>query len=210
MLYITTPTCTSSNLSTVCCASQDTMAGWHHCCIPQVRRDSNERRLLPEPVSSSVPCRRIIGQRRSQNCNQRAWLSRDGFFFDRYLVPLLDNHCVQQRRLPVGGTTVARILVQSIPKPLSGSHPNALLKDTVQTLTKLQRCKSPLRTSPIPFSSPKNGVTVLHVSCLTAVAKKRIRRTGTVGLPATTIAQIQRGYRGVVVHLGRLERSPSY
>ena len=72
------------------------------------RRSSNDRLLL-EPVSSSVPRRRIIKQR-SQNRNRQV---AQGGFIVCYFVPLPDNHCVQQNLLPVGGATVARTAIRS-------------------------------------------------------------------------------------------------
>ena len=51
MLYTTTLTCTSGDLSMVYHTSQDTTAGWRHCYTPRARRNSTEHRLLPEPVS---------------------------------------------------------------------------------------------------------------------------------------------------------------
>ena len=45
MFYITTLTCTSGYLSTVCRSSQDAMAGWNHRCIPRVRHNSNKRQF---------------------------------------------------------------------------------------------------------------------------------------------------------------------
>ena len=74
------------------------MPEWHHCCIPRVRRNSNERQ--PTCILISVPPKNY--ETTTHRIVTGRWLSQDGFV-DRYFVPLPENHCVQQRRLPVGG-----------------------------------------------------------------------------------------------------------
>jgi len=124
----------------------------------------------------SLPCQRIIEQQRSQNRNRQ--VAQSGWFFrPPFCTPSRQPLCSVASPFSWKWSGCANI------NRIYQNHYQTViltrLKDTAQTLTRLQRYKSLPQTSPIPFSSPKNGVTGFHVSCPTAVAKKRIRRTGT-------------------------------
>ena len=75
------------------------------------------------------------------------WLSQSGVN-DRHLVPLPDDHSVQQHYLPDGRNVIARIPIRPTKPSQNGQIAiPAHLTNARQTLTKSKKCKYPLRIS---------------------------------------------------------------